>query len=104
MLEAGGARVINHPALVRTRFETLRRLKEAGINCSSAMRCDASPRPDRFPVFVRNAYDHKSRNIVLIHSQEDLDEKLRKMENSGIPLNGKLVIEYAGEELIPDVW
>ena len=26
------------------------------------------------------------------------------MENRGVPLCGKLVIEYAGEELLPDVW
>jgi len=78
MLEAGGARVINHPALVRTRYEILRRLKESGINSFSAMRCDSNPRPGRFPVFIRNAYDHKSKNIVLIHSQEDLARTFHK--------------------------
>ena len=103
-LENEGSRVLNHPALVRNRFEILRRFKEAGINSFSAMRCESSPRPSRFPVFIRNTYDHESPNSTLIENQEDLDAELVQMERRGIPLNGKLVIEYAGEELAPGVW
>ncbi|MDA0349073.1 MAG: hypothetical protein O3C43_18310 [Verrucomicrobia bacterium] len=104
LLKKNGARVLNHPAQVRSRFEILRRLKEAGINQFSAYRCESEPRPLKFPVFVRNEFDHDSEAMTLIETQVDLDAELDRLERNGIPLIGKIVIEYSGEPIFPNVW
>ncbi len=103
-MEAAGCRVLNHPAFVRSRFETLRRLREAGINDFSVFRADASPRPTRFPVFIRNEYDHDSSSLALLENQAALDAALHELEAQSIPLVGKLVIEYAVDPIVPDTW
>jgi hypothetical protein len=104
MLKGNGACVLNHPAQVRSRFELLRRLFEAGINQFSVYRCESDPRPERFPVFIRNEFDHVSEVISLIETQADLDAELSKLEKDGIPLIGKIVIEYSGEQISPNIW
>ncbi|OOZ43340.1 hypothetical protein BOW37_11450 [Solemya velum gill symbiont] len=103
-LQLRGDRVLNNPALVRSRYEVLRRLQEAGINRFSVYRADSNPQPRRFPVFIRNEHNHLSDGIFLIQDQEELDEELELMESKGIPLIGKLVIEYCGEEFLPETW
>lgn len=103
-LEQGGARVLNHPARVARRFDLLTRLRAAGINQFAAWRAEAAPRPQRFPVFIRNEYDHETHDARLIQSQAALDAALSQMRHDGFSLVGKLVIEYAGEEVSPGVW
>lgn len=103
-LRAGGARVLNDPARVVGRGELLRRLKAAEINRFSAWRADADPRPDTFPVFIRNEYDHRVGTPRLLASQAELDAELLRLRAQGYPLAGKLVIEYAGEEVAPGLW
>lgn len=103
-LEAGGARVLNHPARVYSRLEILRRLRAAGLNQFSAWPADAAPRPDAFPVFIRNAFDHSRRQIELLPDLAALDAALRRLKAKGTPLTGKLVIEYAGEPCNPGLW
>lgn len=103
-LEGGGARVLNHPARVRCRFDLLCTLKKAGINEFSAWRAESRPKPDSFPVFIRAEYSHRLRKARLIPDQEALDAELDAIQASGHPLAGKLVIEYAGEEVSPGVW
>jgi len=103
-LEQGGACVLNHPAHVRGRYELLTTLNKAVINGFSAWRCESEPRPNAFPVFIRNEFDHLSGDLELIPDQAALDATLRRMRQNGIPLIGKLVIEYAGQEVSPGVW
>lgn len=103
-LQLRGDRVLNNPAFVRSRYEILRRLQAAGINRFSVFRADSGPQPNRFPVFIRNEHDHSSDGLFLIHNQSDLDEELELMESKGISLIGKLVIEYCGEEFLPQTW
>lgn len=104
LLERGGALVLNHPARVRGRHELLRALKEAGVNRFSAWRAETFPKPASFPVFIRSEFDHDSSSMTLIHDQQALDATLAGMESTGTPLAGRLVIEYAGEEVSPGVW
>lgn len=104
LLERGGALVLNHPARVRVRHELLAALKRGGINSFSAWRCESLPTPERFPVFIRSEFDHDSTSIELIADQSDLDAALDRMRQAGVPLSGKLVIEYAGAEIAPGVW
>ena len=103
-LERGGARVLNHPARVLRRFDLLRTLKEAGLNDFSVWRAESFPKPESFPVFIRNEYDHWLRDPLLIPDQARLDAELAALQTAGYPLAGKLVIEYAGEEVSPGVW
>ncbi|MCA0051272.1 hypothetical protein LB577_30665 [Mesorhizobium sp. B283B1A] len=103
-LERGGARVLNHPARVLGRHDLLKALHAAGINCFSAWRCESQPRPNAFPVFIRNEFDHLSADFELIADQPALEAALGRMKANGIPLAGKLVIEYAGQEVSPGVW
>lgn len=103
-LERGGARVLNHPARVLGRHDLLKALHAAGINCFSAWRCESQPRPNAFPVFIRNEFDHLSADFELIADQPALEATLSRMKANGIPLAGKLVIEYAGQEVSPGVW
>lgn len=103
-LEQGGSRVLNHPARVRGRHDLLKALHEAGINQFSVWRCESQPRPNSFPVFIRNEFDHLSSDFDLIADQQALDATIARMKENGIPLAGKLVIEYAGQEVSPGVW
>ncbi|TPN42734.1 hypothetical protein [Mesorhizobium sp. B1-1-7] len=103
-LERGGARVLNHPAHVLGRHDLLKALHAAGINCFSAWRCESQPRPNAFPVFILYEFDHLSADFELIADQPALDAALSRMRANGIPLAGKLVIEYAGQEISPGVW
>jgi hypothetical protein len=104
LLEQGGATVLNHPARVRFRYDLLTALKQAGINRFSVWRCETMPKPDRFPVFIRSEFDHDSTALDLIPNQQELDAEIDRMQRSGVPLTGQLVIEYAGEEIAPGVW
>jgi hypothetical protein len=104
LLRQGGARILNDPARVARRFDLLTRLKAAGINDFSVWRAESQPRPERYPVFIRNEYDHKARDLRLIQDQAELDGELAALQDSGHPLTGKLVIEYAGEEVSLGVW
>lgn len=103
-LRAGGARVLNDPAKAAGRGELLRRLKAAGVNRFSAWRAEDAPRPDRFPVFIRNEFDHRPGLPRLLADQRELDAELSRLRGSGYPLAGKLVIEFAGEEVAPGLW
>jgi hypothetical protein len=104
LLEQGGAAVLNHPARVRCRHDLLTVLKREGINGFSVWRCETMPTPERFPVFIRSEFDHDSASLDLIWSQDELDATLAQTQRSGVPLVGKLVIEYAGAEVDPGVW
>ncbi|HEY3145286.1 MAG TPA: hypothetical protein VGJ75_02995 [Dongiaceae bacterium] len=103
-LEKGGARILNHPARVLRRFDMLTALKRAGINRFSAWRAESFPSPHSFPVFIRNEYDHDAQHPALIPDQAALDARLADLQERGHSLVGKLVIEYAGEEICPGVW
>lgn len=103
-LQNGGAQVLNHPALVKSRFEILRLLQQEGINSFAAFRAESDPRPAQFPVFIRNEYDHRAKELKLIYSQKELNRAQQEKELSGSPLRGKLVIEYVDAEIMPNVW
>lgn len=103
-LQRAGASVLNHPARVRGRYELLKALNTLGVNGFSAWRCESRPRPRKFPVFIRNEFDHVSSHFELIGDQQALDATLARMREEGTPLAGKLVIEYAGQEVSPGVW
>jgi hypothetical protein len=103
-LQRAGCKVINHPAQVKSRAALLDALWRAGINAFRAFRADEAPQPTRFPVFIRREYDHRGDARELIHSQAELDAALAALRADGVPLQGRLVIEYAGQESAPGIW
>ncbi len=103
-LRAAGIPCLNDPARVMTRYELLANLQEAGINPFGAYRADGLPKPKQFPVFVRREGDHDGPLSDLLSDQEELDRTLQSMRERGVPLRGHIVIEFAGEQYVPNLW
>jgi hypothetical protein len=103
-LREAGCAVLNHPAEVESRFVLLDRLFRQGINGFRVYRADEAPRPGRFPVFIRRDYDHRIDARTLIHGQGELDAELARLRAEGVPLLGRLVIEYASTEASRGIW
>jgi hypothetical protein len=99
-----GVRCLNDPAAVKTRYPLVRALAAAGINPYTAYRGDEDPRPERFPVFLRFEHEHSGPLTGLIRSQADLDLRLSRLVEQGVPLEGTLVVEYAGRQAAPGIW
>jgi hypothetical protein len=103
-LKDAGIRCLNDPARVMTRYELLVSLHDAGINPFLVYRADGRPRPQRFPVFVRNEGDHIGPLSDLLNDQEELDRFLTAVRDGGRPLRGLIVTEFAAEPIEPGVW
>jgi hypothetical protein len=103
MVEAG-LRCLNDPARAMARIELLTTLAGAGINPFSAYRADESPRPRRFPVFIRSEYDHLPARPDLYHGQAELDAALEALRASGVPLRGQIVVEQCTEPYREGLW
>lgn len=103
-LRRAGCRVLNHPAEVLSRMALLEALWKADINDFRAFRADEDPAPTRFPVFIRREFDHLGDARDLLRNRAELDAALATLRGEGVPLVGRLVIEYAGEEAAPGIW
>jgi hypothetical protein len=103
-LRDAGIPCLNDPAKVMGRYQLLYNLFEEGINPFTVYRADARPRPSRFPVFVRFEADHDGPMSALIKDQDELDDYFRKLVDSGRPLRGLVVIEYAAEAEPGGIW
>lgn len=99
-----GLPCLNDPARAMCRYEFLRELHAAGINPFTTYRADDRPQPVRFPVFLRYEAGHDNIYPCLIPDQPTLDLCLRVMRESGVPLRGLIVVEYASEPISPGVW
>ena len=98
-MRQAGLRVYNNPARVRGRAALLHHLNAHGINSFASYAADASPRPSRFPVFIKNDNHHRNQFGTLIDDQMALDAELEKIESSGIPLKHLLVTEFCAKPL-----
>ncbi len=102
-LQENGCRVVNDPARVLKRAPLLRALHRADINPFSAYSADGA-HPERFPVFIRIADDHKGARSDLIHDQASLDAAIEAAVAAGLPRCAILVTEYAAEPIQPGVF
>ena len=95
-LEDHGVRLLNHPEKALMRLPLLNRLYEAGINDFNAYPVVAgrSPRPVRFPVFLRDASDHEGPKTDLIHGQEELEACIRQLGADGKLGASPIVTEF----------
>ncbi|MGB3416133.1 MAG: hypothetical protein WBA36_05660 [Mesorhizobium sp.] len=103
-MKDAGLRCLNDPARAKCRVELSEALHAAGINPFRLMRADARPRPERFPVFLRNEDDHAKADATLYHNQDELDVALEQLPDRHVPLRGMLVSEVAAEPYSDGLW
>lgn len=103
-LREAGTKVLNDPAKVRVRAELLHELYRTGANPFAAHRAGLKPKPQRFPVFLRNETDHALFSEALIDNQESLDLRLEQLESDGVPLKHLLVVEFSAAPSRPGIY
>lgn len=106
LLDAGGAgfKVLNNPALVKTRYSLLRSLFVNKINQFNVYRVDELAKPENFPVFVRREFDHAYPLTELLDSQKELDQAITDLRANGEPSDGLLITEFAAEPVTENVF
>jgi hypothetical protein len=84
-LEEHPVHLLNHPEKALKRLALLNKLYQEGINNFNAypVISGRNPRPERFPVFIREANDHAGPMTDLIGNQAELDECIQKMSVAG---------------------
>ncbi len=88
------ARILNHPARFLQRHELLTHLWHLGINPFRAARLEL-PLPDlAYPVFLRREADAQGPETELLPDRAALDRALDNMRARGIPLRGRLAVEF----------
>lgn len=87
------AGVLNHPTRSMQRFEVLDTLNRQGTNDFAVYPAAGDPRPDRWPVFVRDEGDHGGES-GLLRSAGELRDELARLEKRDGTLEGKMVIEF----------
>lgn len=103
-LKEAGLPVLNNPARVRLRFSLINAWKREGINSFGAYRPSDGEYPERYPVFVRKDSSHHGALSDLLHSREELDAELERIESIGIPHSDTMVVEYSAEPAAGDVF
>lgn len=103
-MKNAGVRVLNNPAVVRTRYPLLRALRAAGLNDFNAYRVDEIDVIERFPVFVRKIHGHREPLSELLQTREDLRKAIESAIAGGTPRENLLVVEFAAEPLRPGLF
>ncbi len=88
------ARILNHPARFLQRHELLTHLWHSGINPFRSARLEL-PLPElSYPVFLRREGDAEGPETSLLPDRAALDLALADMRARGIPLRGRLAVEF----------
>jgi len=103
-MKNAGVRVLNNPAVVRTRYPLLRALRSAGLNDFNAYRADEIDSIQRFPVFVRKIHGHRAPLSDLLQSRDELQKIIESAIASGTPRENLIVVEFAAEPLRPGLF
>ena len=93
-LAAAGARLLNHPTRSMRRYELLRTLRATGRNRFGVYRADEVRRPERYPVFLRDAHEHTGSRTPLLADEAALDAALSDLLSSGTSRADTLVVEF----------
>ncbi|MGN6552419.1 MAG: hypothetical protein ACTHLW_01625 [Verrucomicrobiota bacterium] len=95
-LKSRGCKVLNDPHRYVSRFQFLRNLSERGINDFGVYRLDELNAPLRFPVFLRNAADHRGAMSGLLRSREELGSLIGSISfRNRLRKRDLMVIEYS---------
>lgn len=103
-LRQQGARVLNDPARVATRYGLLRQLYLTGMNQFNAYRVEEGVKPQRWPVFLRMEASHGGPISQLLHNWEEVRSALNEAISVGIPLATLLMVEYAAQPVRPGLF
>jgi len=103
-MKSAGLRVLNNPAVVRTRYPLLRALRAAGLNDFNAYRVDEIDEVEHYPVFVRKIHGHRAPLSELLSTREELLKAINAVIAAGTPRENVLVVEFAAEPLRPGVF
>ena len=99
-----GLRVLNDPARAISRWGLLRSLHLAGINDFNAYRVEESVRPRRWPVFLRAEGAHLGPISDLLHDWGQVVAEIERAVAKGAPLTSLLIVEYAAEPTLPNLY
>lgn len=103
-LREGGARVLNDPARVPSRYGLLRMLHAAGINAFDAWRVEEGRQPTRWPVFLRTEGGHDAPVSGLLDHPEQLEQAIERAAADGVPRAAMLIVEFCAEPVRPGLW
>jgi hypothetical protein len=103
-MKAGGLRVLNNPALVKSRYPLLRALRAAGLNDFNVYRADEIEAIERYPVFIRKIHGHREPLSDLLEKRDDLLKAVEVAIAQGTPRENLLVIEFAAEPVRPNLY
>ena len=92
-----GYRVLNDPASMMGRYELLRTLHTNGINDFNVYLVTERQLPERYPVFIRRAFDHDYVLTGLLHNSSELETALGKLHAQHEPDEGLVIMEYCAE-------
>lgn len=87
-------RMLNHPLHSLGRLALLQRLHASGANDFQARRADQPMTGLRYPVFVREAVEHKGAVGGLIDAEPALQRVLATLADGPRPLSAYLVVEF----------
>ncbi len=99
-----GYRAINNPGKMMNRRALLRTLYSRGLNPFNIYAVTERRMPERYPVFIRNEFDHGKPLTDLLHTSEDLNAALAQLSARGHPEEGLLVTEYCAQPLEGDLF
>jgi len=103
-MKNAGLRVLNNPAVVRTRYPLLRALRAAGLNDFNAYRVDEMDAVERYPVFVRKIHGHRAPLSDLLQTEEEMRKAVDAAIAAGTPRENVLIVEFAAEPLRPGLF
>ncbi|HEU5125372.1 MAG TPA: hypothetical protein VFW05_15075 [Verrucomicrobiae bacterium] len=98
-LKSSGVKVLNNPALVKTRYPLLRSLNEAGLNDFNVYRAAEDFSRARFPVFVRKLQGHREPLSDLLQTEEETRRVIDAAVAAGTPMENLIVVEFAAEPI-----
>lgn len=103
-LRDGGARVLNDPARLPSRYGLLRKLFQHGINDFNAYRVEEGIVPARWPAFLRAEGGHDAPLTDLMHGWDEARHAIDSAVAAGAPVTSLLLIEYAAEPIRPGLF
>ncbi|WP_018649228.1 MULTISPECIES: hypothetical protein [Thioalkalivibrio] len=94
-----GARALNDPARVSSRFRLLRDLAHDGWNDFGVWRVHERPPAEAFPVFLRTDSAHRGVLTDLLVDEQALERAIARALDDGIPLRELMVVQYCATPL-----
>ncbi|WP_019626588.1 hypothetical protein [Thioalkalivibrio sp. ALJT] len=104
VLREQGARVLNDPALHRSRYQFLRHLNAKGINDFNVWMADETPPLSAYPVFLRTDSAHRGPLTELIQDPDALETAIEQQLRRGTPRRELLIVQYAAEPIQPGLY